>query len=243
MVVIPVLDILNGIVVHGVAGQRDQYRPLVSDLTPSSDPVVIANALAERFEFPRFYIADLDGIIHGRPSHLVYKNLMDQGFLVYVDNGARTEGEVHDLVGRGAWAILGLESWPDLKSLPHVAREYDAEVFFSLDLKSGRPIHGPGWTSDDPLKIAEDVIGAGIYRLIVLDVAAVGTSAGIPTLPLCKAIKDRWPDVELTTGGGVRSADDLYDAKAAGLNALLVATALHNGSLDPEVVREFSIWE
>ena len=42
---IPVLDLMNGKVVRAVGGRRDEYRPVVSTLTPSTEPVEVAMAL------------------------------------------------------------------------------------------------------------------------------------------------------------------------------------------------------
>jgi phosphoribosylformimino-5-aminoimidazole carboxamide ribotide isomerase len=44
MEIIPVMDILNGIVVHAVRGEREKYKPIKSILSASPDPVEIANA-------------------------------------------------------------------------------------------------------------------------------------------------------------------------------------------------------
>ncbi|MFM8221178.1 MAG: nickel transporter, partial [Planctomycetaceae bacterium] len=46
MQVIPVLDLLGGVVVRGVAGQRDSYRPIVSQLVDGAEPLAVARALS-----------------------------------------------------------------------------------------------------------------------------------------------------------------------------------------------------
>ena len=47
MTVLPVLDVLEGVVVRGVAGQRAEYRPLRSRLVESAVPLDVARALRE----------------------------------------------------------------------------------------------------------------------------------------------------------------------------------------------------
>ena len=42
--VIPVIDILNGIVVHAVRGKRREYQPLQSILCKSVEPLEVAKA-------------------------------------------------------------------------------------------------------------------------------------------------------------------------------------------------------
>ena len=45
MRIIPVLDVMGGIVVRAVAGRRSEYRPLVSKLTTSVEPAEVARTL------------------------------------------------------------------------------------------------------------------------------------------------------------------------------------------------------
>ena len=89
MKVIPVLDLLDGCVVRGVAGRRSEYRPIVSQRTGSSEPLVVARAIRDAFGLCEFYIADLDGILRHQPKLAVYRQLMDDGFQLLVDAGVR----------------------------------------------------------------------------------------------------------------------------------------------------------
>ena len=64
--------------------------------------------------------------------------------------------------------------------------------------------------------------------MIVLDLAGVGAEAGVPTIPLCQRLRAvHGPEIEIITGGGVRNADDLRALEAAGVDGVLVASALH----------------
>lgn len=62
MEIIPVIDILNGVVVHGVRGEREKYEPIKSVLCNSSDPLEVANVFKE-LGFKSLYVADLDSIL------------------------------------------------------------------------------------------------------------------------------------------------------------------------------------
>ena len=59
--VIPVIDILDGLVVHAIRGRRQEYQPLKSSLCNSVDPIEVAKAF-KTLGFNELYIADLDGI-------------------------------------------------------------------------------------------------------------------------------------------------------------------------------------
>ena len=62
MKIIPVLDVLNGIAVHGIQGKRKNYQPLNSLLCASVDPLKIAINF-ESLGFDNLYLADLDAIM------------------------------------------------------------------------------------------------------------------------------------------------------------------------------------
>jgi phosphoribosylformimino-5-aminoimidazole carboxamide ribotide isomerase len=75
---------------------------------------------------------------------------------------------------------------------------------------------------------------SGAERLIVLDIAQVGTSRGPTAVPLCRRIREAAPEVELITGGGIRGREDLETLAAVRVDAVLVASALHDGRLTRE---------
>jgi phosphoribosylformimino-5-aminoimidazole carboxamide ribotide isomerase len=81
--------------------------------------------------------------------------------------------------------------------------------------------------------LATDVYRFGYRTMIVLDIGRVGSNEGPGTEVTCKLIRGALPDVELLTGGGVRGWDDVRQLEDAGADAVLVASALHDGILTP----------
>ena len=71
----------------------------------------------------------------------------------------------------------------------------------------------------------------GVRALIVLDLARVGTGTGTGTEPLLRAIRDEFPGVDLIAGGGVRTWADVDRLSEAGASGVLVASAIHDGTL------------
>jgi len=109
------------------------------------------------------------------------------------------------------------------------------QTIYSLDLQGGRLLGtAAGWQSLDACGRALEAIECGATSLIVLDLAGVGASGGVATLELCRQIRRLLPAVELITGGGIRGRDDLLRARDTGVDGVLVATALHDGSLSVE---------
>jgi phosphoribosylformimino-5-aminoimidazole carboxamide ribotide isomerase len=107
-------------------------------------------------------------------------------------------------------------------------------VVFSLDLKNGQPLAAETWSDMEPSKIAARAIALGVRRVLVLDLARVGTNAGPGTEAFCKQLKECFPDVELLAGGGVRGREDLDRLRACSVDGVLVASALHDGRLSRE---------
>lgn len=239
MRVIPVLDLLRGEVVRGVAGRRTEYRPIVSQLGCDAQPMQVAQALRTAFGFEEMYVADIDAIEGREPHWDVYRALLAERWRVWLDvglNAWRRAQQLADLHVAGhtiAGVIVGLESLPHFELLRELLKLIGPErLVFSLDLKQGQPLTSqPAWQSLAPLDIARQVLDLGVRRWIVLDLAGVGVSGGINTLPLCTELRQLVPTIELITGGGVRGLDDLAAARAAGCNGVLVASALHDGRL------------
>lgn len=232
--VIPVLDLQNGQVVRGVGGRRHDYQPLRSQLTASSEPVEVAQAFRSHFGLTEIYLADLNAIAGSPPAWPAYTALHDLGFQLWVDAGVRDAAAIAPLAYAGIKAIvLGLETIAG----PHVLSEAcaalgSARVVFSLDLKGGVPLGDlSAWNNTDALAIAAQAIERGVRRLLLLDLARVGSNQGIGTERLCAELVTNYPEVEIATGGGVRDANDLKQLREIGVHAVLVASALHAGRI------------
>jgi phosphoribosylformimino-5-aminoimidazole carboxamide ribotide isomerase len=234
MRVIPVLDLMHGQVVRGVAGRREEYRPIVSRLAASADPLNVARAFRDCLDLDELYVADLDAIAGAQPGYDLYHELADQGFQLLVDAGVRELSAAANLAGAGVAAVVvGLETLPRPETLSSVLSELGAgRVVFSLDLQGGKPLGDlAAWNTIDAATIAREAIALGVRRLIVLDLAGVGVGKGVGTGELCRTIRSAAPGVELITGGGVRDVADLELLAGGGVDAVLVASALHDGRI------------
>ena len=213
--IIPVLDLLGGVVVQAVAGDRASYRPICSTLTDSTDPTVVAEALAKVVGHRTVYVADLDAIA-GRTQHTL--NL--PGFDVWLDRGYRSAYAAQRSQRLGCTPILSSEAGVDPSTMT-------ADVIVSVDLRHGQLVGWPG----TPMDYIQAAYTAGARQFIILDVAVVGTNAGPGTLELSASTKRKFPDVELISGGGVRGRADVQRFADSGVSAVLVASTLHRGVL------------
>ncbi len=243
MDILPVLDLLNGLVVRGVAGKRNEYRPVGSRLVDRPDPLSVARAFRDKLGLTRLYVADLDAILHQRPNREACRSLAGEGFELLIDAGLRSvESAMPVLSGGAAKVIAGLETWPGPRELARLCREAGSNrVIFSLDLKQGLALGDLApWETMDPAEIAVQAVAAGVREIIVLDLAQVGIGAGVTTVPLCRQLRERFPDLRVITGGGVRQRADLNELASHGIDGVLVASALHDGRLTREEIRRYS---
>lgn len=232
--IIPVIDIRNGIAVRAVAGERSRYAPLEGRLTDNTDPAEVMAALRRDFGFSLCYIADLDAIERQQINRCTIEKMALTGVALMVDAGATTVEQIEALLDIGVrQVVLSSESMQDLTQVEVMVKPFDsASLIFSIDLKHGELlVSDPAWQGNSPLNLARFVIERGMEHLIVLDLAAVGTGLGIPTLQLCQDIRRISRDIRIISGGGVDSAASVADAAQAGLDGLLVASALHDGRL------------
>uniref|UniRef100_A0A7C4LRH4 HisA/hisF family protein n=1 Tax=Schlesneria paludicola TaxID=360056 RepID=A0A7C4LRH4_9PLAN len=233
MQLVPVLDIRRGIVVRGVGGRREEYRPLVSCLTDRVDPVSVAEALREKLGCRTLYLADLDAILDRQPHGDLYSELAQRGFELWVDAGIRGPHDLPALEATGVETIIvGLETCAGPGTLKEFLRQLSAaRLMFSLDLHQGRPLTNGEWPPWSPCEIAASALAAGFRRLLVLDLADVGCNTGGRTDGLLRELRAAAPEAFLAAGGGVRDQDDLARLAALHVDAVLAASALHDGRL------------
>ncbi len=242
MRIIPVLDLMHGLVVRGVGGRREEYRPVQSRLVASADPLAVAHAFRDQFATSELYLADLDAL-RGEGAHLdTLRALAVGGFRMMVDPGLRDMASGRMWLDAGAKRLVaGLERMPGPELLTELVTEYEAQrIVFGLDLHAGRPLGDTDqWGTNDPTEIAAQAFQRGVRSMIVLDLAGVGSGAGPSTAGLCGRLCDQFPGVEVITGGGVRGRDDLQALQTVGVAGVLVASALHDGSLTSDDLRGF----
>lgn len=234
MTILPVLDLLDGAAVRGVAGRRELYRPVQSVLAPRGDAVALARAYREQFGLEELYVADLDAILYGCPNLSLARALSETGSRLLVDAGLRQADRVRELMDCGIAALVaGLETIAGPAVVGELVRSLGSErVVFSLDLLRGRPLGDlSACETSDPFEIARRAVAEGIRRLIVLDLAAVGTGGGPATIPTCEALRRDFPDLHIITGGGVRTIADVRALLKSGADQVLVASALHDGTI------------
>jgi len=223
---------MGGRVVHARRGDRSNYRPLQSVLTPSSEPFEVVRALLELAPFPAIYAADLDAILN-RGNHAAIVREIAQRFAplrVWLDAGFSSRSDIEPWRHtQGIVPVIGSES---LATAAHLTAllAIAPDAVLSLDTRDEVPL-GPAALFTQPQSWPR--------RVIVMTLDRVGAGSG-PAFARLRAIAALAPDRQLVAAGGVRNAEDLQALEALGVQAVLMASAIHDGTLDRASLRRFA---
>jgi phosphoribosylformimino-5-aminoimidazole carboxamide ribotide isomerase len=236
MRVIPVLDLIDGKVVHAIGGRRQEYQPIVSKWTTSVQAKEVARALTEQYGFREFYVADLDAIAGRTMNCQALDELRSLGLHCWLDGGIRDVARARQAAELADTVVVGLETIDGPDALRAITSELSVpRLVFSLDLRAGQPLGGGDvWDHASPQEIAGQVLSLGVERVLVLDLARVGSNNGPGSLDLCQWLIAEPACRETSLGGGVRGPGDLQSLHQLGINAVLVASALRDGRIAPE---------
>jgi len=230
VLIIPVIDLMGGQVVHAQGGKRADYQPLRSQICTSSDPEKVIADLLEWFAFPVMYIADLDAIETGQQNLAWYRRLTERfpQLTFWLDAGIRHQQDWQRWQSLAQIKpIIGSESLQDIELLALLKQ---SNGVLSLDFR-----HGKLLGQYDLLGMVED----WPQQIIVMSLDAVGTNEG-PDNERLKMLQSLKPDAAVFAAGGVRGEKDLTDMAGAGVSGALIASALHNGKLSVEMIKQLN---
>lgn len=239
------IDLLGGRAVHAVKGERGRYQPVKSVLCGAPEPLAIADAFS-RLGLDELYIADLDAIIGaaGCAPHCTSGPSNHRDLIAEIARGAGRrvllDAGVSDVDAAEAWCDSGINkivvgsetlgAWRDLDLI--IGRIGAPRVVFSLDLRDETIIsRSCALQSMRPINALGRLRAAGCAEVVILDLLRVGSEQGVNRELMAEA-RAAFPDLELLVGGGVSGPDDLAAIQALSVSGVLVATALHNGSIN-----------
>ena len=150
--------------------------------------------------------------------------------VLWIDAGVSRAEQAWMLADLGvAQVIVGSETLQSVDQLVALAEEFPPDqLVLSVDLQGG-VVRAPVGI-DTPQQLVTLAAEAGLNRVILLDLARVGASAG-PPLDLLTSLQPHFPGLAFYAGGGVRHRADLEVLTQAGAAGPLVATAFHQGVL------------
>jgi len=238
MKVIPVIDVLNGVAVHGKQGERNKYKPLKSRLFASTNPLTIASFF-ESFGFTSLYLADLDAILGKSMNLNLLKQIAQTTNLDFmVDSATSDLKRARKVVDSNVSKIvIGSETLDRLDFVKQAVEIFgENKVIISIDQKNGKLLSKSSLISSlDVFSFVEKLEGLGITEIILLDLERVGTEYGVDLGFIQNIVENT--EIGVFVGGGIRSFEELEQLKRIGVAGALVATGLHDETLSVEQLK------
>ena len=227
MNIIPVIDIKDGQVVMAKHGQRETYIPINSKLCSSSSIESVVNSFLSIYPFKTMYIADLNAITNTGNNDCVINTVIDKNKQVefWVDNGKKIQN-LPELTGINYKPIIGSE-YQNITNFV-TFNKYLKDTILSLDFFPDK-----GYTGPEAL-----LKNASLWpqNIIIMSLDRVGENVG-PDIDKLNHFCQKYPDKNFIAAGGVRNDMDLFSLKKIGVKHALIASALHSGVINAEIIR------
>lgn len=231
MQIIPVIDLMQGQVVHAKRGIRSQYQAIQSSLCKDSAAFNVIDAFMKLYPFQTLYIADLDAILGtGNHTDLTLKISRKYPHLnIWLDSGIRQVNARALYHGNDSQLnirpVVGSENIANLQDYRAISYACESQHILSLD-----------YSATSALGIAELHNSARFWpdHTICMTLNAVGNTQGVDVTKLNDLIhlnRARKSPSQIYAAGGVRSLADIQLLEKMGIAGALVATALHAGTL------------
>jgi phosphoribosylformimino-5-aminoimidazole carboxamide ribotide isomerase len=229
MLVIPAIDLKNGVCVRLLQGRK-------SEVTVYNDnPVEVAKQFASAGA-EMIHVVDLDGAFSeaGSPNRAVVRKIVETVDVpVEFGGGIRSLEDVQALCDAGiARVVLGTIAAESPELLKEFVTRFSAKICVGIDARDGR-VMSRGWearTETNAVDLARFVAGCGVERIVYTDIARDGTLGG-PNIDQTLAVACA-ANVRVTASGGVSSLDDikrLRDADDDRVDSVIVGKALYEG--------------
>jgi phosphoribosylformimino-5-aminoimidazole carboxamide ribotide isomerase len=222
--IIPVLDIKDGIAVSGKSGNRKAYKPLKNVFHNSPSPMKIAEAL-KKAGASEIYVADLDSIDgEGSNKELVEKiNLI---IPVILDCGAYDMNSVFNAITVANKIVVATETLRNIDDLYEIfCRVNPKRIVLSIDVLNDKILSKQLELDFKVLRKHLEVLRPS--EIILLDISRIGTEKGIN-----KTLIDKFASTKASIiyGGGI-TPEDLVYLRERGVDRVLVGTALYSGKM------------
>lgn len=236
-IVYPALDIRDGRVVRLLQGDYDRQTSYGDDVLPRARAFAAAGA-------GWMHLVDLDAARAGgyTLAPLLGDIVQGTGLKVQTGGGVRGRDDVARILDAGAArVVVGSLAVRESAAVLGWLDEFGPErLTIALDTRQGEdgvwrlPVHGWTETADLTLdELARRYAQAGMKHLLCTDIARDGMLSG-PNIALYAHLAASLPGVAVQASGGVRDADDVAAARAAGCGGAVLGKALLEGRLQLE---------
>jgi len=232
--VYPALDIRDGRVVRLLQGDYAKQTTYGDDALPRAQVFATTGA---RW----MHLVDLDAAKAGgyTLAPLLQQIAATTGLKVQTGGGVRGRDDVARILEAGASRVVigSLAVRQPEQVLEWLAEFGPEQLTIALDTRQGEdgvwrlPVHGWTETADVTLdELASRYAQAGMKHLLCTEISRDGMLSG-PNIELYAHLAKLLPGVAVQASGGVRDADDIRAAKAAGCGGAVLGKALLEGRL------------
>lgn len=228
MIIVPVIDLSQGLAVLAFRGQRNEYRPIQSPLCDRGEVLPLVQRLADAFPFTDLYLADLDAIRQRGNQAAIIDEIASRHptLTLWIDAGFDAPGAMQTWIARaGIRPVIGTETWR------HSILPQGPDFLLSLD-RDADGLRDPAGIANRPSHFPRD--------LVLMDLARIGSTLGPDLDRLRDTGAQTRPGTRLFLAGGARDLGDLLAIRDAGAAGVLLASALHRGSLGADELKIFS---
>ncbi len=230
MQIVPVIDLLDGLVVAAKHGERDSYQPIKSKICSTSLIEDVLNGFLAIYPFNTVYIADLNSITNSGNNHFLIDNILSQykDIEFWVDNGK----EVQDLTENAATNYIPVTG-SEYQNTEGINNLHSAlkKTILSLDFFPKQGYAGPKELLNNSTLWPQDII--------IMSLEKVGKNAG-PDIKRLEVFQQKHPDKNFIAAGGVRNEKDLLNLYKIGINHVLIASALHSGVINTKAIKKLT---
>lgn len=228
MIVIPAIDILDGVGVRLYQGKYEKKDVVASSVEETA--TYFANMRA-----PYLHMVDLNGAKSGTRENakIIVKCAKKIDVPIEVGGGIRTMEDIAFYLEQGiARVILGTSALKDKMFLKQALNRYADRIVVGIDCKDGY-VQAQGWLESSDiyyLDFAKEMEKLNVKTIIVTDISKDGTLAG-PNYEMLEKLQEA-VNMDIIASGGIKNLDHIKRLNSMRLYGAITGKAIYAKTLD-----------
>lgn len=229
MIVIPAIDLKDGLCVRLLQGRKD-------DATVYSDSPSLTAKRWESLGASLIHVVDLDGAFTGHQKNIsAIKEIVSSVKIpIQVGGGIRDISRIEILLSLGIWrVIIGTVAIENPDIIKDATRLFPDKIVVGIDAKNGF-VAVRGWveiTQTKALELAKRMQDLGVSAIIYTDISRDGMLTG-PNIETTKEMVESL-SIPVIASGGVSSIEDIERLMSIkNLWGVITGKALYSGAID-----------
>lgn len=228
MIVIPAIDILDGVGVRLYQGKYEQKDVVASSVEEMA--LYFANMKA-----PYLHMVDLNGAKSGTRENakIIVECAKKIDIPIEVGGGIRTMEDIAFYLEQGiARVILGTSALKNRMFLEQALNRYADRIVVGIDCKDGY-VQAQGWLESSDvyyLDFAKEMEKLNVKTIIVTDISKDGTLAG-PNYEMLKKLQET-VNIDIIASGGIKNIEHIKRLNSMRLYGAITGKAIYAKTLD-----------